>query len=223
VKRLHSLIVAAALCFPSFGALAWWQSVQQVGVSGAALSTTTWNPADAAAAITLSGGNLIATQTGSTAWSIVRGIANHTTGKFYFESNINTVLTNSEFGVAESSETLTNSFLGQSGSHSIGWDCATGSVYLNGSVITTIQTAAAGDTVSVAYDLVNHMIWFRTNAGSWNNSGTADPATNTGGISFGGVTAYYPAAALYDATNQITTNFHATAYAQTVPSSFGDW
>ena len=33
MKRLYALIVAAALCFPSIGAWAWWQSIQQVGIS----------------------------------------------------------------------------------------------------------------------------------------------------------------------------------------------
>lgn len=33
MKRLYALIVAAALCFPSIGARAWWQSIQQVALS----------------------------------------------------------------------------------------------------------------------------------------------------------------------------------------------
>jgi hypothetical protein len=37
VKRLFASIVAAALCFPSIGAWAWWQSVQQVGISAVTL------------------------------------------------------------------------------------------------------------------------------------------------------------------------------------------
>lgn len=35
MKRLFAFIVAASLCFPSIGALAWWQSIQQVGVGSA--------------------------------------------------------------------------------------------------------------------------------------------------------------------------------------------
>jgi hypothetical protein len=34
--RLYAFVIAAALCFPSIGALAWWQSIQQVGVVTAA-------------------------------------------------------------------------------------------------------------------------------------------------------------------------------------------
>lgn len=33
-KRLYAFLIAAALCFPSIGAMAWWQSVQQVGIAG---------------------------------------------------------------------------------------------------------------------------------------------------------------------------------------------
>lgn len=35
MKRLIALAIVASLCFPIFGAKAWWQSIQQVGVSGA--------------------------------------------------------------------------------------------------------------------------------------------------------------------------------------------
>lgn len=33
MKRLYALLIAAAVCFPSFGALAWWQSIQQTAIS----------------------------------------------------------------------------------------------------------------------------------------------------------------------------------------------
>lgn len=33
MKRLYAFLITAALCFPSIGAMAWWQSIQQVGVS----------------------------------------------------------------------------------------------------------------------------------------------------------------------------------------------
>lgn len=42
MKRLYALIVAAALCFPSIGAGAWWQSIQQVSVSGGAVTPATF-------------------------------------------------------------------------------------------------------------------------------------------------------------------------------------
>jgi hypothetical protein len=35
VRRLYAFLIAAVLCFPSIGAMAWWQSIQQVGVSAA--------------------------------------------------------------------------------------------------------------------------------------------------------------------------------------------
>lgn len=34
MKRLYAFVIAAALCFPSIGAWAWWQSIQQVSVGG---------------------------------------------------------------------------------------------------------------------------------------------------------------------------------------------
>jgi hypothetical protein len=98
---------------------------------------TTWNPADTASSITLSNGNLTAAQPSvATTWNIVRGIANHTTGKFYFESHIDVAISNGELGVADGAEFLNNNFLGSSSGNSIGWDYVAGSVYVGGSVVT---------------------------------------------------------------------------------------
>jgi hypothetical protein len=62
-----------------------------------------------------------------------------------------------------------------------------------------IETWTAGSVVDVAVDLGGAVIWFRVSGGNWNNSGTANPATGTGGVSLStmtgvGSTAYYPAA-----------------------------
>lgn len=41
MKRLCALLIAAALCFPSIGALGWWQSIQQVGINTGPCSQAT--------------------------------------------------------------------------------------------------------------------------------------------------------------------------------------
>lgn len=48
MKRFYALIVTAALCFPSIGAWAWWQSIQQVAIAagGAFSLTATANTSD---------------------------------------------------------------------------------------------------------------------------------------------------------------------------------
>ena len=45
-----------------------------------------------------------------------------------------------------------------------------------------IHTSAEGSVTGVAFDVDAELVWFRTGAGDWNNSPTADPATGTGGI-----------------------------------------
>lgn len=47
----------------------------------------------------------------------------------------------------------------------------------------TTAAFGAGDTISMAVDLDNSTIWFRKNGGDWNNNGSADPASNTDGVS----------------------------------------
>lgn len=52
----------------------------------------------------------------------------------------------------------------------------------NLSVYSSFGTTANGDRVCVAVNQVSMLLWARVNGGNWNNSGTDNPATNTGGI-----------------------------------------
>lgn len=76
-------------------------------------ATCTWNPSDKDASITLSGSNLIATGTASSAWKGVRGTtSNVTSGKWYFEAKVrlNTGSGQWMIGIGNASATLTNYF-----------------------------------------------------------------------------------------------------------------
>lgn len=101
-----------------------------------------------------------------------------------------------------------------------------GSVVTNNAAVTSIATFNDGDVVDVALDVAAQRVWFRVNGGSWNNSGTADPATNTGGISISGLGAapYYPAfVVMYDwggIRSSQTANFGATALPYAAPTGF---
>jgi hypothetical protein len=73
----------------------------------------------------------------------------------------------------------------------------------------------------VAFDATAKLIWFRRNTGSWNGSGTADPATATGGVSFSALTGpFYAVVTSGKVGTSNTANFGASTFAQPVPSGF---
>jgi hypothetical protein len=156
--------------------------------SGAA---DTWDPSNKGASITLSGGNLTATQTANNGTNFsVRSIVSHSTGKYYFEqawvySSGSSVVA----GWGTSSATVASSGyqIGVSDNNSIG-TALNGSVYYRGAILTSIQGMTSGNTMGFAIDIGNQLLWTMPNVnvsclGNWNNSGTANPATGTGGVS----------------------------------------
>jgi hypothetical protein len=191
--------------------------------------TTTFDPATTVA--TLSGGNLVATGP-SGLYGGARSIASHSTGKFYAELTI-TALTGGggqiNPGFVNASASLGNVFLGfTSDNDSVGAFDDSGDTYLNASSIGTIAgSVAQGNVQSIAIDFGGKLIWYRINAGNWNNSGTANPATGVGGFSFSTINAgpYYLAVELQNNTTTVTANFGATSYAHfdSTVTGFGNW
>lgn len=57
-----------------------------------------------------------------------------------------------------------------------------GLVRCNNATLATISAFAAGDIVCVAFHPGLKLIWFKVNGGSWNNDGSANPATFVNGI-----------------------------------------
>jgi hypothetical protein len=193
-------------------------------VSGVAYAT--WDPATVTA-VTLSGSNLVATNTGTTSadqGAKVASAAGKTSGKLYLELTITTSFTggNRGFGICTTASTYTN--LGNSATTGVVmyWS---GSVYANGgSTGVSIPSVSAGTPVGMAVDLDNRKMWIRSSAaGTWNNSGTANPATNVGGFTI-------PAGTMVpvcvfgggggSAGNVVTANFGASTFNGAVPSGF---
>jgi len=84
---------------------------------------------------------------------------------------------------------------------------------INSAVVGTAWTSASvqGDSVDMAIDFDNREIWFRRNqTGNWNNSGTANPSTNTDGFSLSTFAAgpYFLASGLDSQDEVTTTNFN---------------
>ncbi len=188
----------------------------------------TWDPVNIGANLTLSNGNLTATHIGVSGASRTRGTSSSIL-KTYMEAHVDSMPTpfgDTGLGLCNSSQALgaLNS-LGDAAGNSIGW-YDDGSVFVGGSVLTTIQGFVQGDTLSMAANLTAGLAWFRTNAGNWNNDviGNQNPATNTGGISLSAITGpLFPSFELEDTPYASTANFGATAYAQSVPSGYVNW
>lgn len=87
-----------------------------------------------------------------------------------------------------------------------------------------IGTFATGSIIRMAADVDNDLYWLAVNGGNWNGSGTADPATGTGGVSFSAIS---PSAKClcfcfsgYETYNSVTVNGGSSAFTYSVPSGF---
>ena len=184
----------------------------------------TWNPSAAGGTPTFTASNLaIQGATGTTTWYTTRATQGFTDGKFYYEA---TITANGTGG-------------GSNGDFAIGWENGsanlvttpgnqpaaafyfpqTGLTFIDGGT-GSIQTGSVGNVIGVAIDLVNSKIWWRTNTGNWNNSGTANPATNVGGLSFTFTGRMYPSFGYENTDSKVTANFGATSFTNTAPSGF---
>lgn len=107
----------------------------------------------------------------------------------------------------------------------------TGVVVVGNATIATLSNYAQGDIVCVAYNSGTKTIWFRVNNGSWNNDGTANPATGVGGIDLNVnyvldiATDYwpngtYPSFAFSIAGSVITATFDEEEWVYSAPSGY---
>jgi hypothetical protein len=198
--------------------------------AGGGGSTITLDPSRLGANTTLSNGNLTATISTLTTYSDAFGTGSgHSTGKYYFEVTLVSFTSGdaSAIGIADTNFP-SSAYIGttHSGANaSVGLRISSGGVMMGSSSIATVYTLAQSDVMGVAVDLGSKLIWFRKNASNWNNSGTADPATASGGIDISALAAgsYTPALGLEIASTSYTANFGATAYAHSAPSGFGNW
>jgi hypothetical protein len=185
---------------------------------------TTWDPAKKATQISLSGGNLIATANDGSIKTVLSIAGGATISvKKYFRFTV-TLLTNAQgngitVGAMDTSADLN---VNQPGNTvcSVGWHSA-GGVRAAANDCGTIATFTTGDVLSIAIDFPNRLFWGKVNSGDWNNSGTANPATGTGGIGMTGFSdgTIYAAAALNNNGDIGAANFSATG----MPSGFAQW
>lgn len=202
-------------------------SATSAGVGPIAVTYVTWDSATATA-VTLSGGNLVATNTGTTSadqGAHVVAASGKTSGKYYLEMTYTTVTggANAGVGIGTTASTYTN--MGNSATTGNMTFRTTGNIYANGSNTgVTLSVSGSGVIIGIAVDLDNRKIWFRkTPSGNWNNSGTANPATNVGGLTIpsGTMVPFVTFGSTSGVTgNVVTANFGATTFNGTAPSGF---
>lgn len=141
-------------------------------------------------------------------------------GPLYFEMTPTVIAGVVGVGVVNINQTFGAAVLGTGTNNFI--YRSSGAVVLNGSTIATISAFTAGDTIRVAYHPGARLAWFAVNGGSWNNDGTANPATLVGGID---VSAFvngpaYPACAFSVTGSTMVAAFAEAAFAYTPPAGY---
>ena len=68
-----------------------------------------------------------------------------------------------------------------------------GQYYSNGSGTTNYPTWTSGDIIDIAIAHGEFRWWIRVNGGNWNNSATASPSLNSGGVITSGIVDFRPA------------------------------
>ena len=195
-----------------------------------ATGSVTFNPSDKTAAITLSNGNLTAASNNGSAVAAVRSTTSHSSGKYHVESTIDNAPNSGDWGIGIAG-----------GSHSYSSYCGSsvdtrslclygsGLKYFNGSSSSLFSTPFGhnGDVIAMEVDFDNNLIWFKdvTTGSNWNNSSSANPATEVGGVSISSVTGgpFFFIAEPDDTNAQVTVNVGASVYAQTPSTGFLNW
>ncbi len=110
---------------------------------------------------------------------------------------------------------------------------APGGLFINGDVVgvpvATWAPFTADSNVGIAIDVANSKIWGRVNGGNWNNSPTANPATNTGGVDISSLTAHVNSifngltpvvTFLFTGGGKATGQFASSSWTYSAPSGF---
>jgi hypothetical protein len=176
--------------------------------------TSTWNPADSKT-VTFSKDNLTITATAN--GSGCRSISSKSSGKYYYEYTVETWMSGvSSFGAGLSSAAFSPIPKDQT---SI---LLSGIVNISGSNTSiTLGTQASGNTLGIALDIDDKLVWFReAPAGNWNGSVIASPEIGTGGQSISTLTPPLYAWCSMGLDDSVTANFGGSSFIGAVPSGF---
>jgi hypothetical protein len=176
--------------------------------------TTNWctlNPLDKnTSASAPSDGNLNWNQS-SAAWYAIRGAIGVTSGKWYWETKLDSGIYGA-IGIGNSRADLD----GYSAESNVWSYVNNGRLEANGTGSVWGNTYTTGDVIGVALDADTGKLWFSKN-GTWQESG--DPSTGTSpAVSGLAADSYFPYFVHYQTT--ITVNFGQRAFAYTPPTGF---
>lgn len=191
-------------------------------------TATTWNSGDRNAAIILSNVNLTTTNNTGGAFACIRGVASHSSGKYYYEVTAitQTFASFSNFGVGNATAGLSTFMGGDANSVQM---AGNGSATCNGvSIGSGDGLGSNGQTEGIAWDIGAQKIWWWNSAAArWNGDILANqnPATGTGGFSTAALAAgpYFPMISIWQLNDSFTANFGGTAYSITIPAGFSSW
>jgi len=199
------------------------------GGGGGGGSFATWDAATKVA-VTLSGGDLVATNTGGGAnnqGAKVATASGKSSGKYYFELVWTNLVNAAGFSQEEAVGITMVSLVDYSNSTGTFKAAYKGSVSLNGgNAGINVGQQNSGDFICFALDQDNHKVWIRVGAaGLWNNSGSDNPATNNGGIGISSLTGALVPFTTFGGSggssgNIRTAKFGASAFTGAVPSGF---
>lgn len=154
----------------------------------------------------------------------MRSVDSVPSGKYYFELTADGTVSIPSLGLSLSSVTLSGLTAIGAGTAIAGTFAWMGSgqlVYVG----TTIEVnmgagVVTGSVCQFAIDTVAKLGWVRLNAGNWNNSSTANPATGTGGIDISSLTGPLYAFCGGGTGSGFTANFGGSSFVYSVPSGF---
>jgi hypothetical protein len=168
----------------------------------------TWNPADKASGVTLSGANLITTFTSTK--NAVRATIGKSSGKWYWEILVNT-LGDGVAGIGNISADLTSGLSYMGDVNGWGYLLALGNIATNNSYSGFGNALVNGNILGVALNMNTGTISFYINN-----------VLQGGGPAYTGITGtIYPITSSFnDTASNFTANFGATTMAYTAPSGY---
>ncbi len=190
------------------------------------MTILTFDPTTVSANITLSGGNLTATQSGSGQSAAFSNYA-MVSGLYYFEFTINSAPSiNTMCGVSQIT-TTTVELAGSGGNYFAVYKYSNGDCFVGSTgspIFTSIGAFTSGIVVGVALDLTDNRAWLKVGTGFWNGNSSATPTSATTGYDISGMvgTNGLCAIASFNSTSgdSITANFGATSYTYSMPTGY---